>query len=243
MSHYLVINSCCELEKELCSQLIATGHKVTLLGLTKPALDLTKFIEIDLTEKHTFEDTVSSLDDTYDGIFNIACMPAVINDPNMIFEIGFLGPKRLVKMLIPKLNQSAAIINLGAQQANQQAENIQLMDALFCPDKGSNSDMEQVSKLDPQAAFILAKQATIKWTQYLSVDVRSRGMRAISVSPDCAQISKDFEFGKTINQHHLEELVGILIALATPTFKLVNGVDICVDGGVNANYRVSPSHA
>ena len=213
MNKYIVCSACSELENELCSQLIGAGIEVTLLGLLPTDL------------------AVEQLEGKFDGVFNIACIPPVINQPELIFKVTFSGIKYLTSKLIPLLNDGAAIVNVGAHLSDK-TEDITLLQNLI--DSDISESLEHIlekQNVDPQLAFELAKRSIIAWTEQFSSLHKNRSIRSISISPDCAQVSTEYIFGSTLNTQHVSEIAGMCIQLSRPEFRLLNGINIYADGG------------
>ena len=168
-----------------------TARVATALGATVLGVDLNKsfehveeFYRADLSDGPTIEALVDVLPSGIDGLVNNAGLPPT-QPANKLLAVNLVGPKHLTRLMIPKLNDGASIVNVASLAGFGWRDSIDAIKASETLDfAGIDAfvDRWNVSS-EGGRSYFFSKEALIVWTMQNRWTWRDRGIRMNSVSP------------------------------------------------------------
>jgi NAD(P)-dependent dehydrogenase (short-subunit alcohol dehydrogenase family) len=112
-----VVTGCASgIGEHVVRQLIALGADVTGLDKRRPAVDITDFHELDLTDPVAIDRAAAGIG-RVDSLFNVAGVSSGIGDPQRVVTINFLGLRQLTEALIPKMAVGSSIVSVSSLAA------------------------------------------------------------------------------------------------------------------------------
>jgi NAD(P)-dependent dehydrogenase (short-subunit alcohol dehydrogenase family) len=94
---------------EVTRLLIELGAEVVGLDIAPTTLPVADFIALDLAQEPTIEDAITRIGGTLDGVVVTSAIPHKTNPGIQCQTVNFLGVRRLVEGLIPKVRRGGAI--------------------------------------------------------------------------------------------------------------------------------------
>ncbi|MFK8399905.1 coniferyl-alcohol dehydrogenase [Pseudomonas sp. BGr12] len=224
--------------------LLSAGAEVIGIDLRDTA-DCTTFIKCDLADPASIDQAVTAIKDPIHCLANVAGVPGSL-PADLIFKVNYLGLRRLTELLLPKLEDKGAVVNVastaGAGWRNRKDVSKKIL-ATTGWDEGLDTFHDLA--LDAISTYDFTKELVILYTQFISSQERHRGVRVNSISPGAIQtpILKDFydtmgdDLLSTLKRQaggrdaYPAEIAGALVMLLRDDAFWVNGADLIVDGG------------
>lgn len=204
-------------------------------------------LECDLSDPDSIRAAVAQLPGELGGLANVAGVPGTVS-PETILRVNVLGPKLLSQLLLPRLQQGSAIVNVASVAAHRNTQPTDAVEELIAA--GDVDDLRawlQDHSIEGPAAYDTSKRVLVDWTQRLSAALIGSGVRALSVSPGPVEtpILDDFTTSmgeasmarsvSTVGRHARPEEVAAVVGFALSTdASWLNGIDILVEGGLLA---------
>src|SRR3981081_4087461 len=98
------------------------GPRVTGLYIRPPAVKVSEFISLDLSDSASIDGAAASIGGGVDALFNIAGVSSGIGDPLRVVPINFLGTRRFTEALVPSMPPGSAIANVSSLAASAYRE-------------------------------------------------------------------------------------------------------------------------
>lgn len=233
--------------------LVAAGHEVTTLDIKDAPAGAARHIHCDMADPASMDAAVAQLDGTYDGLGNIAGVAGSFG-AELVFKVNVYGLRHLTDAMLAagRLGRGASIVNIASLAGmpwQRHLDRIAALDA--AADFAAGVEVARAYEGDGPAAYVLSKEWVVHYSQQLAGRLLHDGIRVNSVSPGpvvtplfpyfeadagAAQMAWfNEQVGRPGQPEDQAEVVSWL--LAGPCGWL-NGVDIPVDGGLQAGMRV-----
>lgn len=223
------------------------GADVLGVDLSTDCRHVDELYVADLSDPLAIDELVSLLPRGINGLANIAGLPPT-RPADMVLKVNLLGLKRLTEQLVPKMADSASIVNLASLAGFDWPSAV---DAIRASDNldfaGLNSFMAAhgITNHEGQSYFF-SKQALIAWTLQNRWRWRDRGIRMNAVSPGPVDTPIIGDFLATLGKR-AEEDARVMDRLGTPAdvapvvaFLLsdmsvwLRGANLASDGGMSS---------
>ncbi|MFK8399943.1 coniferyl-alcohol dehydrogenase [Pseudomonas sp. BGr12] len=224
--------------------LLSSGAEVVGIDI-KESPDCTAFIQCDLSDPASIDQAVAAIKGPIHGLANIAGVPGSVS-ADLVFKVNYLGLRRLTELLLPRLEDNSAIVNVASTAGAGWRKRKDMGKSIIASDDWDKTLASyQELGLDAIVTYDFTKELVILFTQLVSSRERHRGVRVNSISPGAIQtpILQDFYdtmgddlLGKLKHQAggrdgYPEEVAGPLVMLLRDEAYWVNGTDLIVDGG------------
>ncbi|NCO47674.1 MAG: SDR family oxidoreductase [Sphingomonadales bacterium] len=232
-----------------CRRIKAQGSRIIGLDIN-PATDwVDDHIMLDLADAASIVRAADRLPPNIDVLCNVAGIPPC-DDAERVLRVNFFGTRHLTMAALGHLREGAAIINVASMAAMRfRGDVIRTDAALRLPAEVSHSAL--VTFLDQQGIGVLdsyafSKQLLVLWSKQLQCELADRKIRVNSVSPgpvDTPILSTFVSaFGEkaasdlavTGRAANADEIAAVIAFLACPEADWVRGIDLPVDGGLEA---------
>jgi NAD(P)-dependent dehydrogenase (short-subunit alcohol dehydrogenase family) len=94
---------------ETTKLLLAHGAEVIGLDVGPTDLPVAQFIQLDLAQEPTIVAAIEAIDGTIDSLITTSAIPHIVNPGINCQIVNFVGLRRLVEGLIPRINRGGAI--------------------------------------------------------------------------------------------------------------------------------------
>src|ERR1700694_5515906 len=120
----VVVTGCASgIGADVARQLAELGAEVIGLDIRPPAVKISEFISLDLSDPASIEGAAASIGGHIDALFNIAGVSSGIGDPLRVVTINFLGTRQFTEALVPTMPPGSAIANVSSLAASAYREN------------------------------------------------------------------------------------------------------------------------
>ena len=232
-----------------CRRMQAQGTRVIGLDIN-PALDwVDEHIMLDLADAASIARAADRLPPRIDALCNVAGIPPC-DDAARVLMVNFYGARQVTMAGLSHLRDGAAIINVASMAAMRfRGDAVRTRAALKLPVEVSQADI--AAFVDQQAigaleSYAFSKQLLLLWSKQLQCALADRQIRVNSVSPGPVDtpILGTFvsAFGEkaasdlaiTGRAASVDEIAAVIAFLAGPEAGWVRGIDLPVDGGLEA---------
>lgn len=244
---YIITGVASGIGAETCRQLRAQGARV--IGVDRHETDNADELFIaDLSDPAAIDDLADRLPAGAHGLANIAGLPPTA-PPDVLLKVNLIGLRRLTDRLVPKLADSAAIVNLASLAGFGWAEALeQVRGALALDFDGDIAGFCAANGLaEGGRSYFLSKEALIVWTMQNRWTWRDRGIRMNAVSPGPVDTPILPDFIETLGARAEEDMrvmdrpgrpddiapvVGFLLSAGSGWLR---GANIAADGGMSSH--------
>ncbi|MBY4891809.1 coniferyl-alcohol dehydrogenase [Rhodobacteraceae bacterium N5(2021)] len=244
----LVTGSASGIGLETARVCTAMGARVLGVDLTKRFDHVEEFYRADLSDGATIDALIDVLPKGIDGIANIAGLPPTA-PADKVLAVNLFGLKHLTLGLIPKLNDSASIVNLaslagfgwqGSIPAIRASETVHV-------DGAARFAAEHQITNEGGRSYFFSKEALVTWTMQNRWTWRDRGIRMNSLSPGPVDTPILGDFLETLGARAEEDarvmdrpgtpadLAPIIAFLLSDMTAWIRGTNIPADGGMSSN--------
>ncbi len=228
--------------------LTAQGAEVLGVDINRNFDHVEEFYRADLSDGPTIEALVDALPDGIDGLVNNAGLPPT-RPARLLLAVNLVAPKHLTRLLIPKLNDNASIVNLASLAGfgwPQSIDEIKASEALGFDGIDAFIERWKVSS-EGGRSYFFSKEALIAWTMRNRWTWRDRGIRINSVSPGPVETPILGDFLKTLGARAEEDarvmdrpgrppdIVPVVAFLLSDHSAWIRGTNVPVDGGMSSN--------
>jgi NAD(P)-dependent dehydrogenase (short-subunit alcohol dehydrogenase family) len=212
------------------------------------------FIQADLSSDDGVAAAVAQLAGPVDGLANIAGVPGTA-PWQVVLAVNVLGLRRLTEALLPIMNDGGFVVNLASSVANGWAARTpELRTFLDASDRTAALDVAAADAAITGNSYRFSKECVRLLTQRFAAGNLARHIRVNSISPGPVatpildDFKKDHGPGKVEGAMALlgraaapEDIAHVVVFLGSDQARWVNGVDICVDGGLSAFRSSEPA--
>lgn len=246
-----VVTGCASgIGRHVAGQLTELGAEVVGLDLTPPALQLTEFHRLDLSDPASIDSAVESIGGRVDALFNIAGVSSGIGDPLRVVTINFLGTRHFTEALVPAMPPGSAIASVSSLAASAYRENAGVTAGLL--DTVSMADGIEWCRRNPGpvadgGGYRLSKEALILYGMAKVADLGAKGIRINCTAPGVTDTPILDQLRTAYGQEFLdsfrtplgrvagpEEQASVLVFLNSGAASYITGQVIWVDGGAVA---------
>lgn len=239
-----------------CRRLRLTGAHVIGIDLRPIASDVDEQVLLDLADPGSILRAVERLPHGIDALCNAAGIPPC-EDAARVLRVNFLGTRQLTLAALGRMRDGGAIVNVASMAAMRfRTDTARIAAVIDLPLDVSEQAAAQFladSGIDGLASYAFSKQALVVWTRQLQCSLADRAIRVNSVSPGPVEtpILADFvaAFGEKAQRDlavtgraaRAEEIAAVIAFLLGPDAGWVRGVDLPVDGGLEAARAIDGS--
>jgi NAD(P)-dependent dehydrogenase (short-subunit alcohol dehydrogenase family) len=232
---------------QVARQLTELGAEVVGLDVRRPALPLSDFHEIDLSEESSIDQAAAMIGGPVDALFNVAGVSSGIGDPLRVVTINFLGTRHLTEALLPLMPAGAAIANVSSLAASAYRENAGVTMGLV--ETTTMAEGMEWCENNPQpvkdgGGYRVAKEALILYGMANVGALGARGIRINCTAPGVTDTPILDQLRSAYGQQFLDsfttplgrtaesdEQAGVLVFLNSAAARYITGQVIWVDGG------------
>ncbi|MBD2222797.1 coniferyl-alcohol dehydrogenase [Calothrix sp. FACHB-1219] len=235
--------------KRTSELLLADGAKVIALDRNAPSYEVSQYIPVDLSDQASIDAAVFKIKgEQLHGLCNIAGVPGTVPD-DVVARVNYLGLRHLTTSLLPQVTPGGAIVNIASiagmkwrDHAEKLVELARVADWTEAQEWISRHEFLRVE------AYRRYKEALVVWSQTMAGEwVRRYGVRMNCVSPGPVDTPILEDFKESLGRKGVNDLIDMTGRAGTPAdiapavvfllsdaAKWVVGVDLTVDGGLNA---------
>ena len=224
----------------------------TVIGVDRnvPAAFTGTFIQGDLSTAEGVAAVADRVPERLDGLLNIAGVPGTA-PWQTVLAVNVFGVRDLTRLLLPRIADGGAVVNLASNVANGWAERREEL-AHFV--QGEAAEAIAAVAGDPEVtgnSYRFSKEC-VRWLTQVQAAENLGRVRVNSVSPGPVQTPILEDFKKDHGREKVEGAVALLGRAGQPediaqaiAFLLseqaawLNGTDLCVDGGLLAHRTVT----
>lgn len=171
-------------------------------------------------------------------------------DWRTILAVNLIGPALVTEALLPQVKPGAAAVlisSLSAHMATLDEAVLALLDNPTGPHLLDNMNRAMSGKMTPQLAYMSSKLGVIRLARRLAVSWGAKGSRVVSLSPGLIASPQglgEFKHSSTKyellakcplqRQGSMLEIADAVEFLLSERASYINGIDLLVDGGLNA---------
>lgn len=230
---------------ETARLLTEQGAQVIAVDVNTPKNPLGQFIQADLSDPAGIEHLVQQLPPGIHGLANIAGVPPT-RPAVQVLKVNLVGLKRLTQLLIPKLADGAAIVNLASLAGIGWPQAVPAIRASEQLDFANIEAFCQQHGIDAGNSYFFTKEALIAWTLKNRWTWRERGIRMNAVSPGPVDTPILGDFIETLGARAEEDMrvmdrpgrpadiAPVVAFLLSDGAAWIRGANIPTDGGMHA---------
>lgn len=246
--HVVVTGGSSGIGAEVVQIALDSGAQVTNLDRSESDNPNAKWVQVDLADPASIDAAVSQIEQPVNALLNVAGVPGTA-PPDVVMSVNFLGLRHLTNQLLPLIESGGAIVNVASIAGLGWMDHLEEINALLdTPSFEAGREWLVANPRETGAdAYSFSKEVVIMYTKRLAENLRSRGVRANSVSPGVVEtpILDDFKESmgvpmitwaeSQVGRHATPaDIAPIVVFLATDAAQWINGLDAVVDGGLTA---------
>jgi NAD(P)-dependent dehydrogenase (short-subunit alcohol dehydrogenase family) len=244
-------------------KLVAGGHEVTTLDVKDAPAGAARHFHCDLSDPASIDSVVAQLEGPFDALGNIAGVAGSMG-AELVLRVNVYGLRHLTDSLLARglIAEGGSIVNIASLAGMAWERHLDRIAALDeAADFEAGIEVAKAYDRGGPAAYVLSKEWVVSYTKQLAGRVLRQRIRVNSVSPGpvITPLFPYFEQDAGAEQMAwMNEQVGraaqpedqaeVVCWLAVGDSGWVNGVDLPVDGGLQAgmvtgwaNTKASPA--
>jgi NAD(P)-dependent dehydrogenase (short-subunit alcohol dehydrogenase family) len=187
----------------------------------------------------------------FDALVNAAGLPPRDGLEARILSLNTMGLIRFTERVLPHMSDGGSIVSIASKAGAKWRQNLdQVRRFLALPGVADLPRFIAAEAIDPVRAYDLSKEAVILWTKSQTARLKEMGLRANTVSPAAIETAllPDFmtAFGARAQKGTelmgragtADEVAGAVAFLVSPESGWVKGIDLPVDGGLDARLEL-----
>jgi NAD(P)-dependent dehydrogenase (short-subunit alcohol dehydrogenase family) len=226
--------------------LLNGSHDVVAVDRVQPKRSC-EFVECDLSDPSAIRHACAAVGGAIQGLANIAGLPGT-RPGDLIMKVNYLGYRAFMEGLLPKLENGASVVTVATTAAKHCSwDNKKLKSVLALANWDEALLATDAALAGGVAAYCNSKRLVTALTPQLVKAGMSRNLRFNTVSPGitATPILQDFKesFGAERVEASAnmvggfgrpESIADVIVYLLTANSRWLNGVDLVVDGGLQA---------
>ena len=220
------------------------GAYIIAFDLKEATENVDEYIQVDLSNKDAIIEAVSKFKGKADALCNIAGVPPTL-PIDVQLSVNFYGLKTFTELMVPNLNDGAAIINLASLAGMGWQQNIEMVKACLALETAEEG-IQFIKDRDftPETTYRFSKELVILYTLQNAKTWEDKGITIKAVSPGPVETPILKDFMATIAKKQTiappkagkpEDIAGLVAYLCTPPARWINGQNIVIDGGLSAS--------
>jgi NAD(P)-dependent dehydrogenase (short-subunit alcohol dehydrogenase family) len=218
----VVVTGCASgIGAQLTCQLAELGAEVIGLDRRPPAGGpgpAGSFHMIDLADQASVDYAVSAISGEVHALFNVAGVSAGIGNPRRVVAVNFLGPRRLIHGLLPKMRPGSAIVNVGSVAASGYRQDAPVVAGLLATTTMAQglAWCDAHAELLHDGCYRLSKAALVLGTMTGAPGLAARGVRVNCACPGVTETPILDVTRKAYGQAFLDDIPKPLGRVAAP---------------------------
>ena len=233
---------------------LALGADVIGVDINQPARPLDAFIKADIGSPQGVAEIVQTLPQRFDALCNVAGVSGMIGAARTL-AINFYGLRELTQAVAPRLREGGAVINVASIAGYGWRANLERAKAFVnAPGFPDLAKLLAVHAVPDGEAYPLSKELLVLWTMRAAHDplFKDRGVRvnAVSPGPVTTPILKEFrqifgdprvddDIARVGRAGSAPDIAPAMLFLCSDGARWINGVNLPVDGGLEASINAS----
>lgn len=224
----------------------AAGHRAISIDRVPPQAE-GAYVECDLGDEAAVARASAAIDGPIDGIAHVAGLPGTWPGP-AVLRVNYLGGRRLIEGLMPKLADGASIVLVSSIAARHCTyDNAQLRALLDLDDWDAVIAATDVAALGGTRAYEISKRLLNAWVPHAVKRFAERRIRFNLVSPGPVTTKILPDFRESMGSDRVDAAAQMVGRLGEPgdiapaiaflldrSSRWVNGINVAVDGGLQA---------
>ncbi|KJC61397.1 3-alpha-hydroxysteroid dehydrogenase [Bradyrhizobium sp. LTSPM299] len=227
------------------------GASVYGMDLVAPAHTQSAFVQVDLSSAASIDNAIQQLPGSVDALLNVAGVSSVVGAA-MTLGINFYGLRHLTEQVSSRMPRGGSVVNIASIASRDWRDNVTLASKLIAVE--GMPDVESLCQqhtIDDALAYPLSKEMVVLWTLQVSQRLLTRSVRVNAISPGPVETPILKEFWATLGEAEVskniaavgragtpDDIAPLVLFLTTDAARWVNGVNIPVDGGLDAKHTV-----
>lgn len=251
----IVVTGCASgIGRETARLIKQQGGRVIGVDLNLCEQNVDEFYRADLSDSAFILALSKALPDGIDGLANIAGLPPTASADKVV-RVNLVGLKYLTRLLIPKMNHGAAIVNLASLAGTGWPDAVDTIKA------AENLGFDEVPAFNKKhgigdaggRSYFFTKEALIVWTLQNRWTWRDKGIRMNAVSPGPVDTPILADFIETLGERaekdmavmdrpgRPEDIAPVVAFLLSDATTWLRGTNIACDGGM-ASHLLAEMH-
>jgi NAD(P)-dependent dehydrogenase (short-subunit alcohol dehydrogenase family) len=234
--------------------LTEAGHRCIAIDRVRPKQS-GRYVECDLSDEAAIAPACAAIDGPLHGIAHVAGLAGTWPGA-AVMRVNYLGGRRLIEGLMPRLADGASIVlvsSIAARHCSYDAA--QLRQLLGLSDWDAVLDATDVAALGGARAYEISKRLLTAWLPYATKASAARHIRFNVVSPGPVETQILADFRQSMGSDRVDaaahmvgrlgrpdDIAAVIAFLLGPSASWVNGVEIAVDGGLQALREATAAH-
>jgi NAD(P)-dependent dehydrogenase (short-subunit alcohol dehydrogenase family) len=226
--------------------LLGGGHTVVAVDRIAPK-SAAEFVACDLADPEAIRRACDAIQGPLDGLANVAGLPGT-HPGDLVMKVNYLGYRALMEGLTPQLRDGASVVSVATTAAKHCSwDAARLANVLALGDWEQVLEATEATSLGGVAAYCNSKRLVTAMMPGLVKAGLPRKLRYNAVSPGitATPILQDFKDSFGADRIEVaasavgglgrpEAIASAICWLLLPASDWVNGVDLTVDGGLQA---------
>jgi len=226
------------------------GAHVIGLDRNDPMITLDGFVKIDMADAGAIDAAVKALPSGIHALVNAAGVSGLA-DKDVVAKVNYLGLRHLTEALVPKLAKGGAVVNITSILGAEWPKRLEAHKALAATATWAEGEAWLAKNPVPQATcYQYFKEALVVWTKkrgydlFMQNDIR---MNAVAPGPVFTPILGEFvqmlgeervaaDAAKIKRPAIADEIAPPVLFLCSDAARWVAGINLPVDGGIDALY-------
>jgi len=231
----------------VAAALSQANHKVIAVDRIAPRHDYLEFVPCDLGDEASVARACAAINGDLNGIANVAGVPGT-HPGDVVMKVNYLGYRALLEGLLPKVANGGSVVSVASTAARHcEWDGARLRSILALQNWDEVIAATNAVAEGGTATYCNSKRLITALTPFLVKAGLPRGIRFNTVSPGITRTPILQDFRESFGFERVEAaasavggygepdaIADVIVYLLLPESRWVNGVDIIVDGGLQA---------
>jgi NAD(P)-dependent dehydrogenase (short-subunit alcohol dehydrogenase family) len=226
------------------------GAHVIGLDRNDPMITLDGFVKIDMGDTAAIDTTAKALPKRIDALINAAGVSGLA-DKDVVARVNYLGLRHLTEALVPNLEKGGAVVNITSILGAEWPKRVEAHKELAATKTFAQGAAWLAKHPVPQeTCYQYFKEALVVWTKKRGYDLfMQNDIRMNSVAPGPVFTPILGEFVQMLGEERVaadaarikrpaiaDEIAPPVLFLCSDAARWVTGINLPVDGGIDAMY-------